>query len=384
MRHGNFKKCIAGLLSVVSIFSAAGCSTGNSQSKGTIAVIVKSQGVDYWDVLKLGADEAAAETGYDIYYDAPPTEADLNVQEDLIKKVVDMNVKAIVIAPLDAESLNDELALASDAGIPVICVDSDCNFADKKVFIASNNTNAGSIEARQAGDILLKNNGGTVAIVGHSQASGNIKGRVGGFVDTLVNTYGADVSALTEDVYISANDISLSDAVKLGQKVRDDNNYPEIKIVSMQYTDLREDAAKVAEKLIDTYSDLSMIYASNQTSNLGVLDGVKNKGKTGKITVMGFDSGDEQIQAITAGEMEGLIAQGPYNMGYLGVRYAHKCINNEKIPLLIDTGVTYVNIDNLNDEEVQLLLNPTAFEDNTKQAAQSTTEQIVAEPNTNA
>ena len=340
---------------------SAGCSDSGA-SKGTIAVIVKSQGVDYWDALHSGANDAAAETGYEVYYDAPPTEADLNVQEDLIRKAIDMKVRAIVIAPLDAESLNDELALASQAGIPVVCVDSDCNFADKKVFIASNNTNAGSIEARQAGEILLQKCGGTVAIVGHSQSAGNIKGRVGGFVDTLVDTYGADVSGLGSDVYISANDISLSQAADIGKKVASDNNYPSIKIVSLQYTDLREDAAKITEELIDKYPDLTMIYASNQTSNLGVLDGLKSKGKAGKVVVMGFDSGDEQINAIVAGEMEGLIAQSPYNMGYLGVRYAHKCINNEKIPLLIDTGVTYVNSSNMYDDEVNLLLNPNDFE----------------------
>ena len=348
------------MLAASFVLLSAGCS-GSGASKGTIAVIVKSQ-VDYWDALHSGANDAASETGYEVYYDAPETEADLNVQEDLIKKAIDMKVKAIVIAPLDAQSLNDELALASEAGIPVVCVDSDCDFADKKVFIASNNTNAGSIEARQAGEILLNKGGGTVAIVGHSKTAGNIKGRVGGFVDTLVNTYGADVSALGSDSYISAADISLSDAKEIGKKAASENNYPSIKIVSLQYTDLREDAAKITEQLIDKYPDLTMIYASNQTSNLGVLDGLRNKGKAGSVTVMGFDSGDEQINAIVAGEMEGLIAQSPYNMGYLGVRYAHKCINNEKIPLLVDTGVTYVSSSNMYDEEVNLLLNPNDFE----------------------
>ena len=356
----SLKKAAAGALAL-SMMVLGGCSA--SSSKDTIAVIVKSQGSAYWDYLRLGVNDAAGETGYDIYFDAPPTEADIDIQEQLVLDAIGKKVKAIVIAPIDADSLNDELAQADAAGIPVVCVDSDCSFEQKRAFISSNNLNAGSIEGRNAGELLLKRNGGTVAIVGHTKGAGNAIGRIGGFVDALVLGYGADVSGITEDNFISGSGMTYADAIAKGKEVRQANGYPEIKIVGLEYCDAKQDIAmQNTEAFLTQYPDLTMLFATNQQTTTGACQKVNEMGMKGKVLIMGFDSGEDQINAMTTGTLQGLIAQSPYNMGYLGVRYAHKCINGEKIPSLVDTGVTYVDLTNLNDPEVQLLLNPQTFE----------------------
>jgi ABC-type sugar transport system substrate-binding protein len=45
-------------------------------------------------------------------------------------------------------------------------------------------------------------------------------------------------------------------------------------------------------------------------------------------------------------------------MGYLGVRNLNKTLNGEEIENKIDTGVTYVDSSNLEDEDTQWLLYP--------------------------
>ena len=338
-----------------------GCGAGSS--KGTIAVIVKSSTSAYWDSLHLGVNDAAGETGYTIDYSAPETEADIDVQEQLVLDAISKGVKAIVIAPIDAESLNDELAQADQAGIPVICVDSDSTFSQKKVFISSNNYNAGSIEGRQAGELLVARGGGTVAIVGHSQGAGNAIGRISGFMDALITDYGASVSDLTADQYLTGTSMTYEEAVALGKSVREEKGYPEIRIVGLQYCDGKKELAlENAENFLKATPDLDMLFATNQTSTLAVCEKVTELGVEKRVIVLGFDCGEAQLLAMNDGILNGTIVQSPYNMGYLGVRYAHKCINNEKIPTLVDTGVTFVNLKNLNDPGIQLLINPQEFE----------------------
>ncbi len=357
-----FKVVCTGMVSLTLAFSLTACGSGQGASKQTIAVIVKSQNSAYWDSLKLGVDDAAGETGYNIDYSAPETEADLDQQKKLIQDAVSKKVKAIVIAPIDAEALNEDLAQADAANIPVICVDSDCSFVGKKTFISSNNANAGSIEGRHAGEILMAKGGGTIAIVGHTKGAGNANGRIGGFIDTLVNDYGASVEELSPDQFISASNMSYYDAISVGRNVAREKG-TNIKIVDLQYCDAKLEVARDnTNKFLDTYPDLSLIFATNQQTTLGALEVIKQRGLDGKITFLGFDSGEEQVKGIESGAISGLIAQSPYNMGYLGVRYANKCVNNEKIPSLVDTGVTFVEKSNLNDEEIKLLLNPETFE----------------------
>lgn len=359
-RKGLWKRTGACLLTASIAAICTGC--GANSSKGTIAVIVKSQST-YWEALRAGVNDAAGETGYTISYSAPETEAEINVQEQYVLDAIKNNAKAIVIAPINVNDLNDELAQADAAGIPVICVDSDCSFEKKRAFISSNNLNAGSIEGREAGKLLVSKGGGTVAIVGHKQDAGNAIGRIGGFIDALVLNYGASVEDLNEEQFLSGSGMSRTEAISKAREVRKANDFPEIRIIDLKYCDGQKDIAKEnTEYFLTQYPDLSLLFATNGQTTIGTCEQVTEMKRSGKVAVMGFDSGEDQIKAMESLTLEGLIAQSPYNMGYLGVRYAHKCINNEKIPSLVDTGVTYVNFANLKDAEIQLLINPQDFE----------------------
>ena len=56
--------------------------------------------------------------------------------------------------------------------------------------------------------------------------------------------------------------------------------------------------------------------------------------------------------------IDATVVQNPYNMGYLGVKNAQKICNKESVSSAIDTGVTRVTLDNLNDKDIQFLINP--------------------------
>ena len=50
--------------------------------------------------------------------------------------------------------------------------------------------------------------------------------------------------------------------------------------------------------------------------------------------------------------------QKPFNMGYLGIKYALDAIKGEKIPAVIDTGAVVITKENMYTSENQKLLFP--------------------------
>ena len=73
---------------------------------------------------------------------------------------------------------------------------------------------------------------------------------------------------------------------------------------------------------------------------------------------MAFDSGDALNDGLKKGDVQGLVIQNPFRMGYLGVMTAVKVIHGEKVPAQVDTGVGLVTPENMNEPAMADLLNP--------------------------
>ena len=319
--------CAAMLMTVAMGGCSADKDVSNSGevSKGDIAVIVKSkQAPEYWNVVNNGAKDAGAEIGYNIVLDAPATESDISDQIKMIDDAVSAKCKAIVISPINTNDLNDSIKKATDAGVTVVTIDSRCSL-DNVVYIGTDNRAAGNVAGREAKAYLdgTKN----VAIVALSEGSDVSDQRVDGFAEVIQTEEGVTI---VETTYCNAD---------------------------------RNTAKAQALELIEKYPDLELIYGVNQTSTLGICDAVAEKGLADKIDVIGIDSSEEEIEFLGTGILDGAVIQNPYNMGYLGVRNAAKLIDGENVSLTVDTGVTFVNKDNLNNDEIQLLLYPLGKED---------------------
>ncbi|MBW7462320.1 substrate-binding domain-containing protein, partial [Paenibacillus sepulcri] len=82
--------------------------------------------------------------------------------------------------------------------------------------------------------------------------------------------------------------------------------YPDINIVDIQYgggdhlksTDL-------AKAIMQAHPDLKGFFGTNEGSAVGVINAVTEMKAEGKITVIGYDSGKAQIDAIKSGLMAG-------------------------------------------------------------------------------
>ncbi|HWR23727.1 MAG TPA: substrate-binding domain-containing protein, partial [Feifaniaceae bacterium] len=99
------KKALAILLVVLMSVAAFGC----APSKPYIAMISKGFQHQFWQTVKLGADEAAAKYGVEITFDGPPSESEISTQIDQLNAVLAKNPKALCLAALDTESVTAQL-----------------------------------------------------------------------------------------------------------------------------------------------------------------------------------------------------------------------------------------------------------------------------------
>jgi len=87
-----------------------------------------------------------------------------------------------------------------------------------------------------------------------------------------------------------------------------------------------------------------------------MLRALQNAKLAGKVKFVGFDSSKELIAGVEAGEIEGLVIQNPFKMGYEAVTKMVAHLKKEDVETKIDTGATLVDKANLNTPEVKALL----------------------------
>ncbi|MGB4135753.1 MAG: BMP family ABC transporter substrate-binding protein, partial [Microbacterium sp.] len=78
----------------------------------------------------------------------------------------------------------------------------------------------------------------------------------------------------------------------------------------------------------------------------------------GQVTVIGFDSSDDILEAIRAGSVTGTITQDPAGIGFTGVENAIKAIDGGAPEAKISVPAAYVDKSNIDDPAIQQVLKP--------------------------
>ena len=106
------------------------------------------------------------------------------------------------------------------------------------------------------------------------------------------------------------------------------------------------------------HPDLAGIFAANESGAMGAAQALDAAGKGGAIKLVAFDASEEELAALRKGTIQALIVQNPFKMGYEGVKAAVDHLQGKPVVQRIDTGVTVVTLDNVDEPEIAKLLNP--------------------------
>ena len=287
-----------------------------------IAVIPKGTTHVYWKSVEAGAKKAGAELGVDIVWKGPLKEDDRAQQIGLVQEFISSGVAAIVLAPLDDSALRGPVKTAAERHIPVVIIDSALKGepgVDFASFVATDNHRGGEIGGEELARLL--GGKGKVVLLRYAEGSASTLEREAGFLDAMKQHPGIKVTV--------------------------DNRYAGATV------SLAQDAAM---NLIDKLREADGIFCPNESTTQGMLLALRQTGLVKQKKFVGFDTSPTLLAALKRGDIQGLVAQNPTKMGYLGVVTAVKALRGGKVGPTIDTGCALVTRENLADPAVKAVL----------------------------
>ena len=282
-----------------------------------IPLVSKGFQHQFWQAVKLGAENAAKEFKVKVTFEGPETEAMVDKQIDMLSAALAKNPKAIGFAALDSKAAIPLLKKAQAAKIPVVAFDSGVDSDIPVTPATTDNIAAAALAADKMAELIGK--AGDVAVVVHDQTSRTGIDRRDGFVNRMKAAY------------------------------------PNVKIVSVQYgggDHLK--STEITKSILQANPNLKGMFGANEGSAIGVVNGAKEAKR--KIIIIGYDSGKQQKDAIKSGEMAGAITQNPVGIGYKTVEAAVKALKGEKLPKIIDTGFFWYDKSNIADPKIAAVL----------------------------
>jgi ribose transport system substrate-binding protein len=298
--------------------SSGGGGGGGGGDQPYIAIVSKGFQHQFWQAVKKGAQDEAKRVGARITFQGPPTEQDIEQQVTMLTNALQQKPDALGFAALDSKASAPLMDQAKSQNIPVVAFDSGVE-SDVPVTTAATDNKAAAAEAAKHLAEAIGNKG-KVAVVVHDQTSRSGIDRRDGFLEWMKE------------------------------------NAPDIRVLPVQYGGGDQaKSADIAKSIISANKDLKGFYGANEGSAIGVIKGVQESGRKG-ITIVGFDSGKAQIDAIKSGVMDGAITQNPVGMGKELVDAATKAIKGEKLPKVIDTGFYWYDKSNIDDPKIKAVL----------------------------
>ena len=295
-----------------------GCSGKNEKAKTKILVSPKGLVHSFWVTVKAGADSAGKEFGAEVIWKGPTQETDIAGQIAIIEDYINKGIDAIVLAACDAQGLIPVLEKAKQKGIPVITIDSGVDSDIPISFIATDNILAAQKAAQQLAELIGEK--GKVACIPFVPGAATSNWREQGFVDEI-------------------------------------KKYPDIELLPIRYSQSEVAVGMaVTEDILTGHPDIKGIFAANEAGTIGVIQALKTKNKIGQVKVVGFDAASNEVTALQTGEIDALIVQDPFKMGYEGVKAAMMTLKGESVPKRIDTGVYVVTQENLSQPDIKRLI----------------------------
>jgi ribose transport system substrate-binding protein len=133
--------------------------------------------------------------------------------------------------------------------------------------------------------------------------------------------------------------------------------FPGIEIVDKRFG--MADFAKsleVAENMLTAHPEVVGLFASNESSTVGAVQALKNR--PGKVKMVGFDWNPTLADGLKSGQIDSLVAQDPFRIGYDSVKAAIEKLDGGAPQKIQNLPALLVTKDNLDDPAVQKQLNP--------------------------
>ncbi len=281
------KKLLLAATAVLALGALSGASQG--QGKKTLAFVVNGAS-DYWKAAEAGVKTAQAELpNYNLTFKYPE-QSSAAIQTRMMDDLVAAGVAGILVSPVDPKTMGDALNRVGGQ-VALFTTDSDAPNSKRVVYIGSSNTDAG----KQAGQLMVKampNGGKCMGFVGLPGAD-NARERIEGVKETIKGT--------------------------------------KIELVDVRADDIDQTRAKRnVEDTITAHPEINCMVGFYSYNTPRIYEALKEAGKIGKVTIIGFDEDPITLGGVKEGTIVGTVVQQPYEWGYQGMKMMAKYLEGDK------------------------------------------------------
>ncbi len=276
---------------VMAAISVAACSRGAGDGE-RIAVFTKNQTNPYFELLRMGAEDAARQMHARVTQYVPTQPDSIPDQMSQIEDVITKKPDAAVFVPVDFKAMAPGLERMNQAHIPVVNVTDRVEKGDVVTFVGLDDYDVGLETARHLFK-AMNGKGGVVILEG-------VRG-----VLTSSERQRGFMKALEE--------------------------FPGVTLLASQPANYqRLMALQVSENLIQAHPDIAGVLAANDAMALGALEAFDGANKA--VLAVGVNGTKEAIDAIKAGR---LLASGDNNgfvQGCIGTMAAIRTVRKMPVP----------------------------------------------------
>lgn len=280
----------------------------------TVGYVINNLNDTFQTYILNAAEERAEESGIEVRVENAAE--DLIAQQDLVNTLIQNNVDALVVVPVDTSAMGPITDAAQNAGIPLVYVNrnpyagDEDSMPDGVYYVGSEEIQAGTIQGEYAAD-QLDGEGGVAILMGILGNEGAVQRTEG--VNSVVDEYDG-MEVLAEET------------------------------AEWQ----RDQAINIAENWILTYGDnINAILANNDEMALGAVQAIESTGRE-DIIVMGVDAIPDALSAISEGRLDGTAFQDAEGQGGTAISILDGLRNGEEP----DGKITFIDFQLVSEENV--------------------------------
>jgi len=322
-RRKNVTRRIVALVSVALLVVAIAPAAVSAQDDELNIAFLPGVEDPFYRVMEKGVQAAAEDFGIDVQVAQFPATWGTSAQDPILSALKGQgNLDYIITAPVSTEGMVAPLQEALDQGTKIITVDTflgDGDYINGPVtfpisYIGSDNVEGGRISCNAIAEAI--GGAGKVYIQNTNPDVSSVMGRSQGCREALAA-------------------------------------YPDIEIVDEQFNlDVEATAVQQTEAVLQVHPDLAGIFGVNVFSAQGAGEAVKNAGLGGEVQIVAYDATQRAIELLKNGDVTMVLAQKPFDMGYLGVEFAMAdWAGVSSLPKHVTTGFAIINADNVDDPE---------------------------------
>lgn len=317
----------AWLLSLTALL-LSGCIRREEPVGFRVAVIPRATQGNYWRAVHAGAVKASEELkimGVDVEVEWKGSRREDPVfQAQMVETLVASGINGIVLAPSDPEVLKPSLKVASEAGVPVVLIDTDMAGQDDLTLVATDHGASGKL----AGDFLIDSVEGLDVVVvwgGPSPTPRAEARRVG--VEQACEAKGVEVLSVAADGGTSMRDHARETLAFLWER-----GAPQ----EQESPAPGPTGSRVALICLNTEATEAMLGALRERGRGGV-----------DLHVLGFEGSEANLRALKLGDLGAVVVENPMGMGEIGVAQLMTRVLGRKAERGVNTGVVIVTKDDI-------------------------------------